>query len=468
MRKYLLLLGCCITIQLPAQTVQQRLEAGVQQMEADTQLLHASIGFLVVETKTGKTVYAHHAHTGLAPASTQKIFTSVAAFELLGKEYRYTTTIGYNKDNNYPTKGYFVLKPSGDPSFGSPRFTGTKALFILDTIAKAIKAKQITAVSGHYQLVDAPSDNNPVPGGWIWEDIGNYYGAAAHPFNWLENQYDIVFASGKTLGEKVTIKAIRPAGAVKTINNQVTSAAAGTGDNTIIYPTDAYGTTLVDGTIPVNETSFEVSGAIADPAAVFFQQLNQQLGEKQVTIADSFRINVPTTSSITETAGDFIELYKHYSPPLDSLNYWFLKKSINLYGEALLKTMAFRGKNMATTQKGTATLINFWEAHGIEKSALHIGDGSGLSPQNRVTADAEVKALQFAFTRPWFSSFYNALPVYNGMRMKSGAIGGARAYAGYHTSKDGTAYSFSIIVNNYDGDALTVVKKIYRLLDNLK
>ena len=34
------------------------------------------------------------------------------------------------------------------------------------------------------------------------------------------------------------------------------------------------------------------------------------------------------------------ELITLLSPPIDSINYWFLRKSINLYGEVLIKTMA--------------------------------------------------------------------------------------------------------------------------------
>src|SRR5690606_19879291 len=100
--------------------------------------------------------------------------------------------------------------------------------------------------------------------------------------------------------------------------------------------------------------------------------------------------------------------------------------------------------------------------------ALQMIDGSGLSPQNRVTTFAEVKALQYARSRPWFQAFYQSLPEYNGMKMKSGSIGGARAYAGYHKSKDGKQYVFSIIVNNYDGSAAAVVRKMYKVLDILK
>ena len=88
--------------------------------------------------------------------------------------------------------------------------------------------------------------------------------------------------------------------------------------------------------------------------------------------------------------------------------------------------------------------------------------------QNRVTPWAEVQALQYAKLQPWFKSFYNALPVYNGTKMKSGTIGGAKAFAGYQTAADGKKYTFSIIVNNYDGSVDSVVHKMFTLLNVLK
>jgi D-alanyl-D-alanine carboxypeptidase/D-alanyl-D-alanine-endopeptidase (penicillin-binding protein 4) len=95
-------------------------------------------------------------------------------------------------------------------------------------------------------------------------------------------------------------------------------------------------------------------------------------------------------------------------------------------------------------------------------------DGSGLSPQNRVTTDAMVKVMQFARARPWFNSFYNALPVINGTRMKSGYIGGTKSYTGYIKNKVGNEYTFAIIVNNYDGSSPDITRKMWAILDILK
>ena len=111
---------------------------------------------------------------------------------------------------------------------------------------------------------------------------------------------------------------------------------------------------------------------------------------------------------------------------------------------------------------------DFWSTRGIDKSAMNMFDGSGLSRQNRITADALVRVMQYAKKRPWLSSFYNVLPEINGLKMKSGSIGGARGFTGYSKSKNGNEYAFVIIVNNYDGNAGEVVGKMYTVLDNLK
>jgi D-alanyl-D-alanine carboxypeptidase/D-alanyl-D-alanine-endopeptidase (penicillin-binding protein 4) len=467
MKKYLFLLLCCAGNASIGQTVKEKLAAAVQQLEEDAQLRHGLIGLSVVDTKTGDTVYEHNAQTGLAPASTQKILTSCAAFDVLGKNYRYSTAIVYKSCKASPSRSYFVIEPSCDPSFGSARFDVTKPAGILKKIVLAIKEKKITPVSAQYIIRDSIYGNNTVPGGWIWEDIGNYYGAAAQSLNWMENQYDIVFKTGKRPGDNVSVVTTKPAGLADDLRVHLKTGERGSGDNSIVFLNYGAVPPSVEGELPAAEDAYEVGASIADPRDVFLQQLNNTIKAAGISMFYGFD-NHPPILTLPDSLFEFIDLYKHVSPPLDSLNYWFMRKSINLYGEALIKTMAAEKSGFGSTQKGVAFLKDFWAGNGIEPSAINICDGSGLSPQNRVTTDALVKALQYAKTRPWFSSFNYALPEYNGMKMKSGSIGGARAYAGYHTAKDGKQYTFSIIINNYDGEAADLVKKMFRLLDNLK
>ena len=68
----------------------------------------------------------------------------------------------------------------------------------------------------------------------------------------------------------------------------------------------------------------------------------------------------------------------------------------------------------------------------------------------------------------WFPGFYNALPVYNNMKIKSGTISAVRAFAGYHTASNGKKYVLSIIVNNYDASKGSITPKIFKVLDALR
>jgi serine-type D-Ala-D-Ala carboxypeptidase/endopeptidase (penicillin-binding protein 4) len=72
-----------------AQTINQKLKKAFQQFESDDQLKHGISSLYVIDAKTGKVVFDKNSQVGLVPASTQKIITSVTAFELLGKDYRY-------------------------------------------------------------------------------------------------------------------------------------------------------------------------------------------------------------------------------------------------------------------------------------------------------------------------------------------------------------------------------------------
>ena len=162
--------------------------------------------------------------------------------------------------------------------------------------------------------------------------------------------------------------------------------------------------------------------------------------------------------------------HSEFSPPLDSMSYWFLKRSINLYGEALIKTMAFKNGKTATTDNGAEAVQEFWanKKIRIDKTELNICDGSGLSPLNRTTTHAQVTILQYAKKQPWFGGYFHGFPEFNNMKLKSGTISRVKSFCGYHTSVDGKQYIVSFIVNNYNGPSSALVQKMYKILDLLK
>jgi serine-type D-Ala-D-Ala carboxypeptidase/endopeptidase (penicillin-binding protein 4) len=139
-----------------------------------------------------------------------------------------------------------------------------------------------------------------------------------------------------------------------------------------------------------------------------------------------------------------------------------------LYGEALLRAIAYQKTGRGNNDSGIAVLKNFWKTKTLLPTALNLVDGSGLSPLNRITTRAQVAVLQYAKKQPWFPGFYNSLPEYNGMKIKSGTINNVKGFAGYHTSRAGVSYTISFLVNNYNGSSSTLVKKMYAVLDILK
>jgi serine-type D-Ala-D-Ala carboxypeptidase/endopeptidase (penicillin-binding protein 4) len=331
-----------------------------------------------------------------------------------------------------------------------------------------LKKKGIKEIKGNVFGYDRKWESNNTPRGWIWEDIGNYYGAGASSLNWRENQYDIILKAGEKLGDKATIEKIIPRLENEGLYSEVITAKKGSGDNAFIYLPPYAMSGYVRGTIPLGESSFTISGAMPNAAEQLTLTFVNELKSKNINgvlFAGSYNgmevekkdLPIKSTTIFTVT-----------SPPLDSINYWFLKKSINLYGEAFVKTIAYEKLKFGSTDSGIAIIKNFWQQKGIEPSALNIIDGSGLSPANRVTTNALVTVMQYAQQQKWFTSFYNALPEMNGIKMKDGYINGVRSYTGYVKSKTGNEYTFSFIVNNFDGSAGTVREKMWKVLDILK
>lgn len=440
-----------------AQTVNQRLQKAYLQFEKDSQLQHAVSSLYVIDANNGEVIFDKNGRTGLVPASTQKVITSVTAFELLGRDFRYATVFGLLEHSN---KSQFYIKPSGDPTLGSWRWATTGESVIARNLAQEL-ARSGKLVNDGVVINQAGWSSQQIPDGWIWQDIANYYGAGAGALNWRENQFNLVLSSGPVIGEKVEIVSTEPKLYNHELFSEVTAAREGSGDRAYIYFPVSGNQGTVRGTIPIKENAFTISGAMPDPPMQLVGKLRAYLPEWKSVDPTLIRLDREPADSATV-------FYTHYSPRLDSIIYWFNKNSINLYGEALIKTMAYHSTGFGSTDSGVALLRRFWKEKGLDEQELNLYDGSGLSPLNRITTHAQAEILKYARTRDWFPAFLSALPVYNGMTMKSGTISDVKGFCGYHRSKSGREYIFSFLVNNYSGRSSGVVGKMYRVLDELK
>lgn len=457
-----------ITLFTTAQTITDKLKFAMDKMLAEPTLKHASMSLYVLNSKTNEVIYDYNSQIGLTPASSQKIITSIAAFELLGSDFKFKTTLGYKGIiKNGTLNGTLIIKGSGDPTMASWRYSSSKDTSIINNWMEAIKQLGIKKINGDVILDVNAFSHQPVPGGWPWEDIGNYYGAGCWGLNWHENQFDLTLLPGINDSEQSCFAAIKPNLPNCTLLNKVKTGKADSERDASIYLAPYSSVGLVSGTIPANGKPYTISGAMPNPMYQMAEAVETGLRSSNIKfnkITNSIDYQIPID---TIFASDSV-FNTYFSPSLDSINYWFLKKSVNLYGESLLKTIAFLKIGEGSTENGIKLVKQFWEEKGIDKGALRMMDGSGLSPSNRLTTNALVTALQYARDKPWYKAFENALPIYNGMKLKSGTMGGVKAFTGYHTNKEGTDFTVAMIVNNYEGTSSEVTQKMFKVLDELK
>ncbi len=462
--KNVLVLTCLFFYKLSScQTLTASLETAIKNIEKDVQFKHAILSMYVVDSKTSKVVFDKNSEVGLAPASCQKVITSTSAFELLGKRYRYKTEIYRFKEdkNSIEIVGY------GDPTLGSWRYESNKPEKFIEVISEVIKKGKLNTPV-NISIDDLKWGTQSIPNGWIWEDVGNYYGAGASSFNWSENQYKISLQSGRKVGEDVEFTGINDATFNLLHSSELITALPKTGDNAYVFLPEFGNRKDLRGTIPLSKMPMDIFASSQNPALLFAESIKKSSKISKNVYGYKQSLNKAFSENIEENESTKQLLVTHYSPTLDSINYWFLKKSINLYGEAFVKTIGYEKKGVGATDTGLSIIKYFWKQRGVEPSAINIIDGSGLSPANRVTTNALVTVMQYAKKQNWYSSFYNALPEMNGIKMKDGYISGVRSYTGYIKSKSGNDYTFAFIVNNFDGSPATVREKMWKVLEVLK
>ena len=443
---------------LSAQSMSQKLEKATKNLLETSAAYSANLSFYVSDD-AGNLVYEYNGTKGLSTASTQKIFTATAALETLGKDYKYKTEASFSGTILAgELSGNLFITSNGDPTLGSWRYEGYKPEDFKEKLVASLKKKNIKKIDGDLIIDDSYFDFQTIPGGWPWNDLGNYYGAGVFSVNWRENQFDIDINGDKFKNFTNSLENLNWVNQLKT---------GGTSDQSLIFTSPLSNVAYINGTLPANKTT-TVSGATPNPPLELGLEIKNWLKSSGIdfngkVITNSQKLVDGEKVLVTPKENTF---FTFESPTLDKIIYWFLRKSINLYGETLIKTMAKEKKNEGSFEVGVDYLKDFWLAKGIKSQMINFADGSGLSPQNYVSAKAEVQALLYAEKQDYFSEFYDGFPTQgNGMKLKSGTIKDSKAFAGYYKSKSGS-YVFSIIINNYDG--YDVSDALYKVLNVLK
>ena len=451
-----------------AQSPAQKLERAYNNLIADEQAKYATTALVVLDASTGKIVFGRNENLGVSTASTLKTITSATAFSILGKDFRYQTTLAYSGTltSDGTLSGDLIIVGGGDPTLGSWRYEQTKEGYVLNEWVKAIKAAGIKKIEGRIIGDDSIWGTQSTPEGWIWQDIGNYYGAGPSALTWRENQFDLHLRATNNARNPVTVLKAVPAMPYLKIVNELKAGAEGTGDRAYAFLPPLSDIAYLRGSWALGISKSGISLALPDPAfdaAYRLQDTLTRVGIATTTPATTTRRLAAEQKTVPAATHQLITLS---SPTLSQIIYWFNKKSINLYGEHLIRTLAWKAGKEATTKNGVQVELNYWAGKGIDKNALNIIDGSGLSPATRVTPMAMATVLFQAQKENWFKDYTNSFPENNGMTLKSGTINDVSAYAGYYTASNGQKYIMVIDINNYSGTG--IARKLFAVLDALK
>lgn len=452
-----------------AQTRLPDIESAYAKFEKDSQLKYGLSSLTVMNVKTGEVVFSKNGSIGLAPASTLKTITSISSYYLLGSDFKWETTLGYTGSIvNGTLNGDLIITGGGDPTLGSDRFGQSKPEQVFDRWLSAIRKAGIKKVNGRIIGDDKLFGTQITPLGWIWQDIGNYYGAGATSLCWKENEMGVRFQAGAKAGDIAELASASTTALGIKLVNEVKTGSPGSGDNVYAYSAPYTDIVYLRGTYGI-DLKKTVMISMPDPALSLSYELLESLRESGISVSGQ-----ATTARRLDLAKEKYSqaasiLDRYASPSLNQVVYWLNQKSINLYAENLLKTIAWKLDKPATTEDGVSEVQKFWSRKlNIDANAMAILDGSGLSPENRITSNVMASILRSAVREPWYNAFYESLPLNNEMKMKSGSIRNVLAYTGYHTGSSGVPLVFTFITNNYNGSTSAIKQKMFKVLDEFK
>ena len=455
---------------------QNKLTVALNNFILDPELKNASINCCVMDVESGEIVLETIPQISVVPASVQKTITTATAIELLGPDYTFKTTLSYFGELNKKTgvlKGGLLIKGGGDACLGSEYFKEHYNGFEQKWI-DAIKKAGIKRIEGPILYDASIYDDQQIPRTWIWEDMGNYYGAGALGLNIFDNMYRIYFSSPKAPGKPTKIVKIDPEVPDLELDNQVKSAANNR-DNAYVFGSPYNMSRVVRGTIPANRNSFAVKASIPDPPLFVAQYLKRVLQGGGICV-----VGEPEKTKIcVDDNKNYVHLYTIESPTLKEIIRETNVESINLFAEQLLKHIGLQLTGEGSTASGVKAVMEFWEDKGIQCEGMFLVDGSGLSRFNAITARQLVDVISYmSLQSPYSSEYIKSLPEagINGTmkyyfkdrlpddgRIKTGSMTRVRSMAGLVGSK-GKRKVFAIMVNNYSCSGSELKKKMEQLV----
>jgi D-alanyl-D-alanine carboxypeptidase/D-alanyl-D-alanine-endopeptidase (penicillin-binding protein 4) len=443
------------------------------------ELSSAMVGIKVSSLDSGRVLFEENANKLLRPASNMKLYTVATALDKLSPEFRFTTSVyaPARPDAAGIVHGDLTIYGRGDPSIAA-RFNSGDYFKGIEELAGRVAAAGVKRVEGDI-LGDETYFTGPQYGsGWEWEDLQWWYGAEVSALTVNDNALDLYVKPGAKVGAPAVITT-GPPDPLLTIMNHVTTAPSGTKRQLTIYRGLGTHALEVVGTMALDDRGFTGGIGISHPALLFIYLLRSALAKRGVVITGRSRTIGPSVSGAPIGAAPIsglTEIVTFQSPPLSVIAAQTLKPSQNLYTELILRTLgrvvpapeSSANDNPTSESAGLDVVRGFLNEAGINPAALVLSDGSGLSRNDMITAEATLQLLTYMSRHVHANAFRDALPIAgvdgtlrnrmrgtlaeNNLRAKTGSLSSAASLSGYLTTASGERLVFSIMVNNYPED----------------
>ncbi|MFZ9848215.1 MAG: D-alanyl-D-alanine carboxypeptidase/D-alanyl-D-alanine endopeptidase, partial [Flavobacteriales bacterium] len=298
-----------------------------QQWTKDATFDAAVLGVLVNDVDKDSVLLSHNAYQNMITASTMKLISTAAGFKALGPNYKFKTELAYSDSiTNGTLHGDLIIKGFGDPTLGSKYFCDDQKAFI-KTWVDEIKKTGIKSISGNVIGDGSYFGNVTAPYGWQWSDVSNYYGSPVCGLNIFDNQYTVVFKTGK-VDSISEIKSVEPFIPYLQLKNNVL-ASNKSGDNSYILGGPNEYIKQIEGTLPANQNTFEVKGSIPNPSLFLAYTLLEELKKAGINVSGTYASHLEKNISASKT------FYTQLSPSLSEIAKITNKYSINFFAECI-------------------------------------------------------------------------------------------------------------------------------------
>ena len=387
-----------------------------------------SVSISVKDISTGKTVYKLNDKKSSMPASTLKLVTLSASLDTLGKDYKFSTKLYKNTNNEL----FLVL--GADPFLASSD---------LKYLIKTAKEKNIISPKNIY-IDDYIFDNREWGEGWQWDDDLNPLMPKFSSYNLDKNLLNIIISpTSKGAPANIYVTKFYPV----TFMNLIT-----TGDindiklsrNNHISPDiiNAEGTVKEQTTeqIPINH-----------PKRYFILRLEEAIREQKMDYYGNF-----TQKKLPKSNSYLVAQVDH---PINDAIEMILIDSNNFIAETVFKTAGAKFvNNTGLLEHSLQMLRAYFDKLKLDYSDIKIVDGSGVSKNNIVTADfmseflckkAKDKDFKESMPTSGEGTLENRMLYFkDNLRAKTGTLSDVSAIAGYITSRSGKTYAFDIMIND--------------------